>query len=95
MLFRLATMVSSDTPNFFFSPPICETRKVCGGKQSYGKSSPLNEKCLILPGLSQFFEVILNHGVFFLQDAKNHSQHEEIFEARQKKITFCRTDKKS
>ena len=24
------------------------------------------------------------HGVLILQDAKNHSQHEEIFEARQK-----------
>ena len=36
------------------------------------------------------YTFIILHGVLNLQDAKNHSQHEEIFEARRKKITFCR-----
>ena len=28
------------------------------------------------------------HGMLILQDAKNHSQHEEIFEAQRKKTLF-------
>ena len=34
------------------------------------------------------------HGALILYEAKNYNQHEELFEAWQKKITFRRVDKK-